>query len=326
MYNFQNALTNIKQFRYGDGDGFRVSEDPTYLMFSLDFVFDPLFNESVGMYASPLLMGTADPSAPEADASAEMYLRARNLLPQLMRLNKFKQLLFNVSTKMPWYFQSIKGVDKLWANASNMAEGQKAREAVLEITTLEAIDLKMSYLAELYRKAVYDGVYMRELVPDNLRWFQLNLYVAEFRHITAFEGISDGTPDQILKANQDYFANNATFFKFECYQCEFDFSVSVPSGEYAVYGFDTPAANSFKINVGWFFDKHQFSFYDIMTDEGFAQHMDTYVNQAGSTVTASYKRDDANTLGGITGTTVAFNAAMMNILNNGLIGGAFPGL
>ena len=308
MHNFQNTLTNIQQFKYGDGDGFHVSEDPTYLTFSLDFVFDALFNETVGMYASPLLMGTGDNSAPEADACAETYLRARNLLPQLMRLNKFKQLLWNVSTKMPWYFQTIKGVEKLWTNASNMAEGQKAREAVLEVTTLESIDLKMSYLAELYRKAVYDGVYMRELVPDNMRWFQLNLYVAEFRHITSFENISNGTPAQILKANQDYFANNATFFKFECYQCEFDFSGSIPSGEFSVADVSTPAANSFKINVGWFFDKHQFSFYDIMTDEGFAQHMNTYVNSNGDTVTASYKREQKNMLDGVAGTASAFNA------------------
>jgi len=305
MHNFQNTLSNISQFRYGDSSEFHASEDPTYLTFSLEFIFDPIFLDSIGMYNSPLLMGNGDSNAEYADASAEMFLKARNLQPQYQRLKQFKQLLYNVSTKMPWYFQTIRGLEKLWENASKMSEGQKAREAVLVITTLESIDLKIAYLAELYRKAVYDGVYMREILPDNMRWFQLDLYVAEFRHIASFEGRSYGTPAEIMQANQDYFANNATFLKFECYQCEFDFSTSIPeSGEYSVAtGFDEPVGNTFNINIGWFFDKHQFSFYDIMTDEGFAQHVKN---------TASFKREQRNMLNGITGNSMVLNNAITN--------------
>ena len=306
MWNFNNTYGSIQQFMYGGSDGYDMADDPTYLTFSLDFIFDGMLYGGLGIYNSPLFISSGD-------VSAEIYLRNKNLLPQADRLVRFNSLLREVMIDYPWYFQSIKGLHKLWQNGSNMKNNFKAKDAILEITTLESYDLTVSYLADLYRKTVYDGLYMRELLPINLRHFEVDIYVAEFRHIKELELGGSFDISQTMQVNNDYFIKNASFFLFKCYQCEFDFGDSIPSDEYKVFGFDTPAANMFKIKVGSYIEQHQFSFYDIMTKEKFSQHMETDTDE--------WCRDPNMILNGVAGTVQVAQNAIAN-----LAGGTLPGI
>lgn len=268
MYNFANALQNINSFR----EDLRHDEDPTFLTFSLNFVFDGIWLDQLGIHSSPLLFGDGTAEGADADLSAQNFLTSRKLLAESARLGEFKRLLKETQELRPWYFQSIAGLEKMWENSSNMAEGQKARECVLTVNTLESVDLRISYLAELYRKAVYDGVYMREILPDNMRYFQLEVYVAEFRNFSRYLAVDSDNVSDIVKANTQYFLNDTTYYKFDCYMCEFDFSKTFPMSEISVNSFDEPATNKFDIKVGWFFDRHMFGFHSIMVDEDFAKH------------------------------------------------------
>lgn len=308
MENFYNTYNKIQQFMHGGGDGLSMADDPTYLTFSLDFNFHGQEYGGTGLYNSPLFIGNEFP-----DVSAETFLKARNFKPQAERLAKFKEVLKKVYIESPWYFQTIKGLDKLWLNGTTMSNNFKGKEAVLEISTLESFDLKIAYLADLYRKSVFDGVYMRELVPRNLRYFEVDIYVAEFRHIQSLELGADSDIGARMYANSDYFEKFATFYLFKCYQCEFDFGNSIPGGgEFSVAGFDTPAANSFKIKVGYFLEQHQFSFFDILTGEKFSQH-----NYRANNNTNEW--NNKNVLDGITGAaSVALNALQNNAIGNAL--------
>jgi hypothetical protein len=257
------GFSNLQQFRYGGDKGFPVSEEPTYLAFCVDFNFNSTYLETFGVNSSPLF-----DESKNTDQSAVNYLMSRGMNAEAMRLAEFNRLLKEVSLNKPWYFQSVKGIGKMWGNATNVAEAYKGKELTLEFDTLESLDLKVSYLADLYRKSIYDTIYMRENVPDNLRSFNMTIYVGEFRHLEIFTGVGPGAaPGTIIEVNAGYFADNATFYAFDCYMCEFDFSGSTPSDEFGVSGFEQPAANSFKVNVGWFMEKHQFSFYDVVTEE-----------------------------------------------------------
>ena len=301
MWNFLTSFNNIQQFRLGGDTGISVDEDPTFLAFSLDFQFEEAEIPTLHLPSSPLL--TTAPA--KADVSAESFLRARSFETEAKRLSTFKDLLKDVSVNKPWYFQSIKGLNKLSSNSANMNNAYKAKDVVLEISTLESIDLKISYLASLYNKAVYDATYMRELVPENLRRFQCNIYLAEFRHIMQFEKVTSKDPYDIMEANMNYFKDHATYFNFECYMCEFDFSNSIPSDEYKVFDFDNSASNSFKIKVGMFMEKHMFSFYDIMTHDDFNTHISPLSKQQRST-------SNLKTLNGITGAAMVANNTLTN--------------
>lgn len=269
MINLAYTMRNINSFR----EELRHDEDPTFLTFSIDFEFNSVPIQHLGLHSSPLFHGNGSMTDTDADFSAENFLAARGLTDQRQRLAAFKSILRDTANNKPWYFQTINGLDKMWENSSNMAEGFKAREITLEISTLESVDLKMSYLAELYRKAVTDTVYMREILPIGLRYFNMRVYVAEFREFGNYNfGIINPASPFSSQNVRNYFKEYVTYYMFDCYMCEFDFSKTFPSTEFTVAGFEDPATNRFAIKVGMFLEKHNFSYYDIAVEDSFAIH------------------------------------------------------
>jgi hypothetical protein len=281
MHNFYGIRTKADNFR--KGTLLDPYDQPTYISFALDFRFEE--TESLAtdiLWSSPLFSkGSAD-----NPNSAQTYLGSIGYKDMEGSLAKFKSILEYLTFNAPWYFQSISGLNKLWQNATNMASGYKGNEAVLTIDTLEALDLRITELASLYRTAVYDKQYMRERVPENLRWFAMDVYLAEVRNIrfntagrfsnmTSAIGINtSGLNNAISQASAGIsaLAGNGEldisstmkqfgFVKFKCRQCEFDFSDSMPGGsqEIGVNPADRPTNNQFKIKVGYFEEESEYA-------------------------------------------------------------------
>ena len=172
----------------------------------------------------------------------------------------------------PWYFQSIKGLGAMWKGATDMESGWKGKTATLTVSTLEAVDLRINELADIYRNAVYDKIHMRERVPDNLRWFSMDIYVAEARNLRyRIPGVGQGAANLLgintaqignLVGAGNVFSNVLEQFgyvKFKCRQCEFDFSDTFAGGDsLEVTTKNTPATNSFKINIGFFEEESKY--------------------------------------------------------------------
>ena len=201
---------------------------------------------------------------------------------------KFSSHLFDISVNSPWFFQNVSGVDKLWANATSpetMKTGYKGKDLSIQITTLESLDLKITYLADLYRKSIYDTVYMRELVPRNLRYFNFKLHITEFRNISSLIFNLTKNPitrnltlqqatKAVVDANNIYFKDNATIMEYDCYFCEFDFTNSMPGADYNANDLSTPAANSFAIKIGNVLENHKYGFFDVITGSSWSDHQD----------------------------------------------------
>lgn len=299
--NLLNDFRSIQNFKAAGA--MRQGEEPTYLTFAIDFDSNELMPEDSATLIphSPLFAGSvASRSTSNADISAEWFLESRGLRKESAYLAEFKKQLNALSNGTPWFFQSISGLDKLWLGASNMSDGYKCKDAELEITTLESLDMRMTYLAAMYRKATTDGVFMRQLLPENLRRFAMKIYVAEFRNFSAFTQTGNSSAASSMIANADYLSKYASFLMFDCRMCEFDFSSSIPSGDFSVFGFDSPAANKFKIKVGWFYEGHQFSYRDLFVKEGPAAPFNT---------ADDVKRKE--TLKGISGLVMGINATQM---------------
>ena len=147
MFNFFNVARSVNGFRRGYvTDPF---DEPTYLSFGIDFSFDGLDNLTVNsLWASPLFAqgSTANPN------SASSYLGSIGRNDMEDALATFKGSLDYISTKTPWYFQSIEGLDRMYKAATNMTSAKKY-DQILTIETLEAVDLSISQLANLYRAA-----------------------------------------------------------------------------------------------------------------------------------------------------------------------------
>ena len=253
------VLNRMKDFKVGFQDD--PGGDPTWLSFSITFNFDNEMEEETALPKSPLLYRSEsndDASTVSRITSAPFYLRNKGLRKEENYLHEFVTLLRELESR-PWFFQSIGGLNTLWANASNVDNNYRGKDAELTIGTLESLDLRITRLADLYRKSVYDTLYMREMIPDYTRYFNMTVHIAEFRRLRDLMKLSSAM-------GNGYFEKNMSYMSFDCRMCEFDFSESfAPGDDISVHlhrneGFNN---NSFKIRVGHFMEKHNYPWFQI---------------------------------------------------------------
>lgn len=156
---------NIQDFRKS-----RLSrhqyQDPTYLSFLLLFDFaDGVNSPLLSKPAETFLENLGDPYAERLEA-----------------LQNFKKALKTINNEMPWYWQSLSGLERVQQyNPENAYFG--GDDAELTIGTLESINLTVTGLMHLYRKAVFDENKWTYILPANLRRFRMYVYVTEVRTI-----------------------------------------------------------------------------------------------------------------------------------------------
>lgn len=159
---------SIKDFKKGSLTSYPY-QDPTYLSFVILFDFFDAEN-------SPLLSKTTENYLKKLADGNEYYAE------KLEALINFKQALATINNAMPWYWQSLEGLERLqkYDPTKNYWGGDDAK---LVIKTLESINLTASGLMHLYKKAVFDDQKWHWVVPANLRKFRMWVYVTEIRTI-----------------------------------------------------------------------------------------------------------------------------------------------
>ena len=226
---------NRNEFRKGSQIRL-IDEDPTYLSFVLLFHFDD--HPDVGH--SPLL-----------DGKAERYLRdvVRDDVGEQLgdNLKNFVRVLRKVNVEMPWFWQSLKGLDAAM-NYGDMTEPWRgAEKPVLEITCLEEnMELTAIGLMDLYKRACFDFERYVEVVPRNLREFSMDVIVSEIRVFqkdtnsrnlgltdnedSVFNNSSNSAGGTVTEQHQNYVNKDFTsadvtpFIRLRFTHCEFDYN------------------------------------------------------------------------------------------------------
>lgn len=142
--------------------------EPNWFYFKVFFKF----NTQHGLLGGLL----NDEDVMQSTNSAGKYLKLANntygnskLLERLIALKKFASILSRIQTHTPWFFKSVKGLDK--ASYTGVDLG---KEKSIELTTLaDSVDLRLTTLFELYKFACFDDINNRELIPENLRKFEM---------------------------------------------------------------------------------------------------------------------------------------------------------
>lgn len=196
-------------------------QDPTYLSFLLMFDFTDKVNSpflATGGATEAYLNKLATAGGDTDDYYSEKLENYKN----------FKKALKTINIEMPWYWQSISGLDLIqkYDPMNNYRGGDEAR---LEIATLESLNLPISGLMHLYRKACFDENKWQWIIPKNLREFRMYVYVTEIRSIQNVGSISKSnlpgsTGGAVVKNdNKDVSGETARpYFMFGLKGCEFD--------------------------------------------------------------------------------------------------------
>lgn len=202
---------NITDFRKAKTSQFPY-QDPTYLSFVILFDYNDRAN-------SPLFSGPAEDFlkklADGSDNTSSYYA------DKLAAFREFKKALKTINTEMPWYWQSLGGIERI-QQFDPMVAYRGGDDAKLTIGTLESLNLPIAGLMHLYRKACFDERKWNWVIPENLRKFRMYVYVTEVRKIKNISNTANSrNNDGILGEN------NRPFFMFGLGHCEFDITSGV---------------------------------------------------------------------------------------------------
>lgn len=166
-----------------------------------------------------------------ATNSAYMYLQnivSRGQFERVMArkeaLVKFVKILSYINTNAPWFFKDVKNLNQ--ANIPLLNDFSK--EKSIEIGCREdSIDMRLTTLLDLYKFVTYDEINQKEILPDNLRKFDMSvvLFQVPLRYFHTAFITSDGESYPYKNLNGDPstgFSNMMSFKMFTFINCEID--------------------------------------------------------------------------------------------------------
>lgn len=137
--------------------------------------------------------------------SAIRYLKNIGEYTRAQMLREFVMGIKKLSEEMPWYFVKVSGLEAVWQ--IKKGDSFRGKDLKLSFELLESIDLKITYLLDLYRKAAFDTVYMRWMLPPNLRTFEMDLVITEIRTIQRPASVTSNDPNTATDDSVNSFRN-----------------------------------------------------------------------------------------------------------------------
>ena len=148
-----------------------IFDEPAWFYFKIFFDFDTQHGLFGGLLNSEYLTSATN-SAAKYLYSVRKYHKQEKPKDRINALYKFASLLSYINTNAPWYFKGIKNLN----NAMGPFVDEFSKEKYIEIETLpDAIDMRLSTLMSLYNYACYDSILGKEIIPQNLRKFNMSI-------------------------------------------------------------------------------------------------------------------------------------------------------
>ena len=113
--------------------------------------------------------------------TAWAYLKMNGEDIRAANLRRFIELLSNINSYSPWYFQKLKGLESALERKCGSGEIDfqiTGEQMQIQIECLEdSVDARIGSLVDLYRTVVWDWQSKRIMLPDNLRKFDMSIIV-----------------------------------------------------------------------------------------------------------------------------------------------------
>ena len=162
-------------------------QDPTYMGFQIRLVTSQNNEADLDDLPHGLFCGSYSQTDKENASqythsnkySTYNYLINRGEYKRAEYIRLFETGFSSLLNECPWYFVKVTGLADAWKIDSKI--NWRAKDKKITVETLESIDMKMTYLIDCYRKAVFDAAWMRWAVPDHMRWFKMDIIISEVR-------------------------------------------------------------------------------------------------------------------------------------------------
>ncbi len=223
-YEFAKKFVSATTAEGTGNNGVTQLDDPTYLGFSLMFdTTTPLFNGATLGSSTSTDDGAKTSDYPTTE-SAVAYLNAIGEENRVQYLKAFCTGLLEIQNARPYYFQTIAGLTEAWQKSFEYSTdpytGTTGEEGIV-IGCLEAIDLKMTALFNLYKMAVYDSMHKRMILPPNLMKFDVYIYVQEIRKFKTVRNWLQSLNNQLNQDEVNDLTNgNTSQVGFRFTECE----------------------------------------------------------------------------------------------------------
>lgn len=240
--------------------------EPAWFYFKIFFKFDSNHGLLGGVFNNPNYDNNVNDVGTDSTNTAIKYLQriantkryngdTSNMINMNYGRNKVKYLynfirtLAFISCDAPWFFSAVHDVNNALASDFN----DLTKEKSITIDCLEdAIDMRLLTMMDLYRHACFDDVMQKEIVPENLRKFDMDIIVFQspirYLHTSAIDLRSRKTSYKTL--NADDFGTRMSFKLFSFKNCEFDFT-SLPSMLPSTFTNDKPFTSKPTIKINY---------------------------------------------------------------------------
>lgn len=244
-YRFGKTFVSPSFSIRGGGNGVTSIDDPTYLGFSLRFdILSPLFSGAIIPTSPNSQIGPGESTegtnsietvsqavnpVRQAGESAIAYLEAIGETTRANYLKSFIQGIREINEKRPYYWQTIEGLSEAWNKTFLMADpysGSADGEGIT-VGCLEAMDLKISALFNLYKAAVYDVKYKRTILPKNLMYFNVYVDILEIRKFKSIKSVlTRGNTNDVENDTFRLINENTATITFKFNDCVWDLTAT----------------------------------------------------------------------------------------------------
>lgn len=192
-------------------------DQPGHFYFKIFFYFSNPYSDPSNPLSSNLLGTTySEDTASDTDQhdnTALNYLYNNREYSRFNSLAEFIQLLSDVSTKSPWYFQQISGLDQAIERQETGRDFkiEEERKSITIKCLPDAYDNRIGRLLDLYRTVVWSNTLKKWILPRNLRKFDMGIYIfnSPIKTLSGGRyGLSGEMRDRVLETTfQEYFGN-----------------------------------------------------------------------------------------------------------------------
>lgn len=182
---YLQTIQNFKGSGTKHGGEFNMLDTPSHLYFKILFQFwngdmdNPGDKIRSGGLLSPTWMMIGDNTDYYNYNSAWAYLKMNGENERAEKLKKMVELLSNVNTYSPWYFQSVEGLTaartRTGVNGTELKFDERNKISIKCLA--DSYDDRIGTILDLYRDVVYSWLNKREMIPANLRKFDMSIYI-----------------------------------------------------------------------------------------------------------------------------------------------------